>query len=349
MIQKLESKNETNKEYLKVEEQKTVIVTGCGQDSSYLADLLLEKGYKVVMLIRRSSYPNTRRVEHLKEGENFIMEYFDLIDEGSIRNLISKYKPSIIFNMAAMSHVGISFKIPKATIEFNTIGLLNILEAVRQIKPDCKVYQASSSEMFGISPPPQNELTPMLPCSPYGVSKLAGFHLMRCYREGYGMFCTNGILFNHESERRGLNFVTRKITKGIANIISGKQDKIELGNIDSKRDWGHSKDYMNAIVELMELEKPMDLVISTGETHTVREFLQEAFSLVGLNWEEFVVLSDKQLRPFDVPALLGDNSKALSILKWKPKIKFKELVKEMLEYDLLETTGMTIEQARGGC
>lgn len=323
---------------------RTVMVTGSGQDSSYLTELLLERGDKVVMLIRRASYPNTQRVDHIPEGDNFVMDYFDLSDTVSIENAVQKYQPDIIFNMAAQSHVGISFKVPESTINFNTLGVLRFLEAIKKIKPTCKFYQASSSEMFGISPPPQNEDTPFMPCSPYGVSKLAAFHLVRTYREGYGLFATNGILFNHESERRGLNFVTRKITRSIAEIVIGKRKQIELGNIDAKRDWGHSRDYMKAIIEVMDLNEPTDIVISTGETYSVRDFLNEAFGLLGLNWEDYVVLSDKQLRPFDVPALLGDNSKAMKILKWKPEIKFKELVREMLDNDLKEITGKGIEQ-----
>jgi len=326
---------------------KTVIVSGSGQDSSYLTELLLEKGYKVVMLIRRASYPNTQRIDHIPEGENFIMDYFDLADETSIRNAISKYQPDIFFNMAAQSHVGISFKIPEATINFNTLGVLRILEAIKTLKPNCKFYQASSSEMFGISPPPQSEDTPFMPCSPYGVSKLASFHLVRTYREGYKLHATNGILFNHESERRGLNFVTRKITRGIAEIVKGTRKTIELGNIDATRDWGHSRDYMEAVIELMERDEPLDVVISTGETYSVRDFLKDAFGLLNLNWEEYVVLSDKQIRPFDVPSLLGDNTKALSILKWRPKIKFQQLVREMLQSDLVDIAGLTIDEAKG--
>jgi len=324
----------------------TVMITGGGQDSSYLAELLLERGDKVVMLIRRASYPNTQRVDHLPEGDKFIMDYFDLSDTVSIENAVQKYQPDIIFNMAAQSHVGISFKVPESTINFNTLGVLRFLEAIKKIKPECKFYQASSSEMFGISPPPQNENTPFMPCSPYGVSKLAAFHLVRTYREGYGLFATNGILFNHESERRGLNFVTRKITRSIAEIVKGTRDKIELGNIDATRDWGHSRDYMKAIIELMDQDKPTDVVISTGETYSVRDFLKEAFGLIGLNWEDYVVLSDKQLRPFDVPSLLGDNKKALSMLKWRPEIMFKELVREMLEYDLKEIASLDISKAK---
>jgi GDPmannose 4,6-dehydratase len=325
---------------------KVACVTGCGQDSSYITEQLLDKGYKVVMLIRRASYPNTQRIDHIPEGDNFIMDYFDLSDTVSIENAVTKYMPDVIFNLAAQSHVGISFKVPESTINYNTLGVLRFLEAIKKIKPECRFYQASSSEMFGISPPPQNEDTPFMPCSPYGVSKLAAFHLVRTYREGYKLFASNGILFNHESERRGLNFVTRKITRSIAEIVKGTRKTIELGNIDSTRDWGHSKDYMRAIIEIMEKDTPMDVVISTGETYSVRDFLKEAFGLLGLNWENYVVISDKQLRPFDVPALLGDNAKAMRELKWRPEIKFQQLVKEMLENDLKETTGLTLEQAK---
>ena len=330
---------------------KTAIITGAGQDSSYLAELLLERGYKVRVLIRRSSYPNYSRLDSLKsleesDGDDFEMEYFDLADEGSIRNAIKKYQPDVFFNMAAQSHVGISFKVPESTINFNTLGVLRILEAIKDIKPDCKFYQASSSEMFGTSPPPQSEDTPMQPCSPYGVAKLAAYHLVKVYRESYGIFATNGILFNHESERRGLNFVTRKITTSIAEIVDGQRDVIKLGNLDATRDWGHSRDYMEAIIELMEQDKPMDIIISTGETHTIKEFLAEAFGLLGLDWKDYVVTDDKFKRPFDVPALLGDNSKALETLKWRPKVKFKELVKMMLEADLIQIANVDIGDAR---
>ena len=331
--------------------RKTVIITGCGQDSSYLAELLLEKGYKVVVLIRRASYPNTQRLDHFKELEesdddSFTMDYFDLSDSVSIHNAIKKYQPDVLFNLAAQSHVGISFNVPESTINFNALGPLRILEAIKEIKPDCKYYQASSSEMYGISPPPQGEDTPFMPCSPYGIAKLCAFHLVRAYRQGYGLFATNGILFNHESERRGLNFVTRKITTNIAEIVAGKREKITLGNLDAKRDWGHAKDYMEAIIEIMELDNPIDIVVSTGETHTIKEFLKEAFDLIGLNWEDYVEVSDRYKRPFDVPALLGDNSKALKTLRWRPKIKFKDLVKEMLEYDLNIIANSTIKKAK---
>jgi len=333
------------------EKKKIAMVTGAGQDSSYLTEMLLKKGYKVVTLIRRTSYPNTQRLEHLRfleesDDDSFTMDYFDLSDSVSIHNAIKKYTPDVIFNMAAQSHVGISFKVPESTIDFNMLGPLRILEAIKEINPKIKFYQASSSEMFGISPPPQSESTPFMPCSPYGVAKLGAYHLVRAYREGYGLHASNGILFNHESERRGLNFVTRKITNNIAEIIAGKRKKITLGNLDAKRDWGHSKDYMRAIIEIMESDKPMDVVISTGEAYSIKDFLKESFELIGLNWEDYVVINDKFKRPFDVPALLGDNAKAMQTLKWRPEIKFKELVREMLENDLKEIAGLNIEQTR---
>lgn len=330
---------------------KIAMVTGAGQDSSYLTELLLEKGYKVVTLIRRTSYPNTQRLEHLRSLEEssddrFTMDYFDLSDSVSIHNAIRKYNPEIIFNMAAQSHVGISFKVPESTIDFNLLGPLRILEAIKEINPQIKYYQASSSEMFGVSPPPQNEETPFMPCSPYGISKLGAFHLVRTYRQGYGIYASNGILFNHESERRGLNFVTRKITNNIAEIVAGKRKKIILGNLDAKRDWGHSKDYCRAIIEIMELDEPVDVVISTGETYSIKDFLKKAFGLLGLNWEDYIEVSDRYKRPFDVPALLGDNTKALGLLKWRPEIKFDQLVEEMLENDLLEIAKISLEDAR---
>ena len=327
------------------------IITGCGQDASYLTELLIEKGWEVVTLVRRSSYTNYGRLEHLRdleesEDKSFNMEYFDLADEASIRRVITEHKPDYFFNLAAQSHVGISFKVPESTINFNAMGVLRILEALRTICPTCKYYQASSSEMFGISPPPQSESTPMLPCSPYGVSKLAAYNLTRIYRIAYGMHCTNGILFNHESERRGLNFVTRKITTEIAEIINGTRKKITLGNLDAKRDWGHARDYMEAIVELMTEQEPTDMVISTGETYSIKEFLEEAFKQVGLDWKDYVITNDKYKRPFDVPALLGDNSYALKSMKWRPKVMFKELISLMLDNDLKEIAGISLEEAQ---
>lgn len=323
---------------------KVALITGIGgQDGSYLAEFLLSKGYKVRGIIRRASWPNTKRIDHLDvydeiyektDNSPFYLLYGDLADAISIRNVIEKVRPDEIYNLGAQSHVGISFDNPESTINYNTLGALRVLEAIRDMKLNCKYYQASSSEMFGISLPPQNEETPTLPQSPYGIAKLATYHLTRMYRNAYGIFACNGILFNHESPRRGLNFVTRKITRGIADIVIGKRKKLILGNLDAKRDWGFSKEYVEAMWLILQQDKPDDFVIATRETHTIREFLQESFSMLGLNWEDFVETSDNYKRPAEVPALLGDASKAERVLGWTPKTKFKELVRMMLASDL---------------
>jgi GDPmannose 4,6-dehydratase len=241
--------------------------------------------------------------------------------------------------------VGISFETGESTLEFNAIGPFRILDTLRKMGAPTKYYQASSSEMFGASPPPQNEKTPFLPQSPYGVSKVAAFHLTRLHRIAYKMFAANGILFNHESPRRGINFVTRKITKTIAEIISGETKKLYLGNINAKRDWGFSGDYVEAIWRIIQQPEADDFVIATEQMHTVKEFLQETFSLVGLNWEDFVVIEDRYLRPAEVPALLGDATKARTVLGWKPKVVFKDLCLMMLEHDLA-AKGFTLQKAR---
>lgn len=328
--------------------QKVALITGIGgQDGSYLAEFLLEKGYKVRGIIRRASLPNTKRFEHLIDkyqhfkasGDSsspFLVKYGDLIDTQSIRAIIEEFRPDEIYNLGAQSHVGISFDNAESTLTINTLGPLKILETLKQLRSNCRYYQASSSEMFGISPPPQNETTPMLPQSPYGISKLAAYHITRLYRNAYGLYAANGILFNHESPRRGYNFVTKKITKEIARLVAGETDKIVLGNLDAKRDWGFSKEYVEAMWMILQQPHPDDYVISTEETHTVRDFLREAFSLIGLDYEKFMVTSDQYHRPAEVPALLGDSTKAKKILGWQPKVKFKELVKMMVESDLRE-------------
>jgi GDPmannose 4,6-dehydratase len=326
--------------------KKVALIFGIGgQDGSYLAEFLLSKGYLVRGVVRRASFPNTKRIDHLdiyddKYGKTpespFYLLYGDLADSTSIRNILENVLPDEVYNLGAQSHVGISFQNPESTMNFNALGPLRILETIKDLKLKCKYYQASSSEMFGISPPPQNEDTVMLPISPYGVAKLAGYHLTRMYRKAYGIFACNGILFNHESPRRGLNFVTKKITRSISDILVGNREKIVLGNLDAKRDWGFSKEYVQAMWHILQHDEPEDFVIATKETHTVREFLEEAFSLFGLDWEDFVEISDNYKRPAEVPALLGDASKALKILNWEPKTKFKELVKLMLAADLKE-------------
>lgn len=333
---------------------KVALITGIGgQDGSYLAELLLEKGYLVRGIIRRASSPNTQRIEHLinkyqhlrasdDENSPFVVKYADLTDSNSIRSIIEKYQPDEIYNLGAQSHVGISFENAESTFNINALGALRILETLRQLKSKCRYYQASSSEMFGTSPPPQNESTPMIPQSPYGIAKLAAYHLTKLYRNAYGLFACNGILFNHESPRRGYNFVTRKITKEIAKIIVGEIDKIILGNLDAMRDWGFSKEYVEAMWMILQQDKADDFVIATEETHTVREFAKLAFELLGLNYENYVESSTQYKRPAEVPALLGDSTKAKKILNWQPKVKFHELVEMMLDSDLkekLEETG----------
>ena len=324
--------------------KKVALITGIGgQDGSYLAEFLLSKGYLVRGIVRRASYPNTHRIDHLdiydeiygKTKESpFYLQYADLSDTTSLRKIIEEVRPDEIYNLGAQSHVGISFNNSESTINYNLLGTLRILEAIKDMNLKCKYYQASSSEMFGSSPPPQNENTLMLPQSPYGISKLGAYHLTKLYRESYGLFACSGILFNHESPRRGLNFVTRKITFSAADIIVGKRGKIVLGNLDAKRDWGYAKEYVETMWKILQHHEPDDFVISTGETHTVREFVEEVFNLLSLNWKDFVILSDNQKRPAEVPALLGDCSKAKKILNWSPKTKFKELAKMMLASDL---------------
>jgi len=324
--------------------KKVALITGItGQDGSYLAELLREKDYLVRGIVRRASNPNTARIDHLdvydeKFGKTkdspFYLLYADLSDSTSIRNALEKIEPDEIYNLGAQSHVGISFENPESTLNFNALGPLRILEAIRDMKLPAKFYQASSSEMFGISPPPQNENTPMLPQSPYGVSKLAAYHLTRLYRNAYGIFASNGILFNHESPRRGLNFVTRKITTGIADIVVGNKEGISLGNLDAKRDWGFSKEYVEGIWKILQHDKPDDFVIATQETHTIREFLDESFKMIGLNWQDYIKINDNYKRPAEVPALLGDPTKAKNILGWEPKTKFRDLASLMLASDL---------------
>jgi GDPmannose 4,6-dehydratase len=340
----------------KVMAKKTALITGCtGQDGSYLAELLLSKGYKVVGTVRRSSLPNTVRVDHLlKEYPDdndpdcpFRLLYADLTDTSSVRNVIELVEPDEVYNLAAQSQVGISYYTGESTLDINAMGPYRILDTLRRMGAvESKYYQASSSEMFGASPPPQNEETHFLPQSPYGISKVAAFYLTRMHRVSYGMFAANGILFNHESPRRGWNFVTRKATRGIADIITGEKEKLYFGNLDTKRDWGFSGDYVEAIWRILQHHEPDDFVIATEEMHTIKIFIQEAFNLVGLYWEDFVVHNtERYKRPSEVPALLGDSSKARRILGWEPKVKFKELTRMMVESDLNEK-GLTFEQAR---
>ncbi len=326
--------------------KKVAFITGIGgQDGSYLAELLLKKGYLVRGIVRRASYPNTQRIDHLiKKYEEdysdpdcpFVVKYADLTDTSSLRNIIEQVQPDEIYNLAAQSHVGISFDNGMSTINIDLLGVYRILDTLKKMDYKGKFYQASSSEMFGTSAPPQNEDTPLNPQSPYGISKVAAFHLTKLYRDAYGLFASNGILFNHESPRRGLNFVTRKITREIAEILVGERKNVTLGNLDAKRDWGYSEEYVEAMWQILQQDKPDDFVIATGESHTVREFLDECFKLIGLDYNKFLGINERYKRPAEVPYLLGDASKARKTFGWNPKVKFKELARMMLISDLRE-------------
>lgn len=323
---------------------KKVLITGItGQDGSYLAELLLDKGYEVHGIIRRASTFNTGRIDHifqdLHEKElKLILHYGDLSDSNTIYKLIQNIEPDEIYNLAAQSHVRVSFDIPEYTANIVGLGALRILEAIRDLNPKIKFYQASSSEMFGASLPPQNEDTPFRPRSPYAAAKVFAHHLTEHYRESYGIFAANGILFNHESERRGETFVTRKITRGIARIKAGLDKKLYLGNLDAKRDWGYAPEYVEAMYLIMQYPEPDNFVIATGETHSVREFLEEAFNHTGLgDWQKYVEIDPRYFRPGEVDILCGDTSKAKEKLGWEPRVKFKELVKIMVDADIKAT------------
>jgi len=340
---------------------KVALITGItGQDGSYLTELLIQKGYEVHGIVRRSSSFNRGRIDHLTSPdkhtaiiqENPILHHGDLTDASSIEKIMKEVKPDEVYNLAAQSHVRISFDIPENTTNSISLGTLRVLEAIRNICPDAKFYQASSSEMFGkVLESPQNEKTPFYPRSPYGCSKVHAHYLTINYRESYGIHASSGILFNHESERRGESFVTRKITRNLARIKMGIQKSFSLGNLDAKRDWGHSKDYVRAMWLMLQQEKPDDYVIGTGENYSVREFLEEAARVLEMNIESngenginekymdekgevILRVNPYYYRPAEVDVLLADYSKAKNILGWEPKVKFHELVKKMIENDL---------------
>ncbi|MEK7649538.1 MAG: GDP-mannose 4,6-dehydratase [Patescibacteria group bacterium] len=335
---------------------KKALITGVtGQDGSYLAEFLLEKGYQVYGLQRRASTPNTYRIDHLYDNPkypHFITAYADLGDSSNIARIISKIQPDEIYNLGAQSHVRISFDVPEYTANVTGVGPLRILEAIRDLKLPTKYYQASSSEMFGkVLETPQKETTPFNPQSPYGLSKVFAFYSTRIYRESYGLFASNGILFNHESPRRGINFVTRKITTGLARVKLGLQPVLHLGNLNAKRDWGYSKDYVEGIWKILQHDKPDDFVLATGETHTVREFAEEVGKHYDMDivWEgegveergvdrktgkTVIEIDPVHFRPAEVDLLLGDPTKARTVLDWQPKVTFKELAKIMAESDL---------------
>src|SRR5688572_12869584 len=305
------------------------LITGItGQDGSYLADLLLEKGYEVHGIIRRASSFNTARIDHLYtdphiNGVRLFLHYGDIADSTNLIKLLYRIQPDEIYHLAAQSHVRVSFDIPEYTGDVTGLGTIRILEAIRETGLKSKFYQASSSEMFGkVRETPQSELTPFYPRSPYGAAKVYAYWATVNYREAYGMFAANGILFNHESPRRGETFVTRKITRAVARIKANLQDKLYLGNLDAKRDWGYAKEYVEAMWLMLQQDKPDDYVIATGETHSVREFLTEAFSYADLDWQDYVEMDPKYLRPAEVELLVGDASKARKTLGWEPKVTF---------------------------
>jgi len=322
---------------------KKALITGItGQDGSYLTELLLAKGYEVHGIIRRASTFNTGRIDHLYQdphvnGVRLFLHYGDIGDSTNLIKLLYRIQPDEIYHLGAQSHVRVSFDIPEYTGDITGLGTIRILEAIREIGLQTKFYQASSSEMFGkVQEIPQRETTPFYPRSPYGAAKVYAYWMVVNYRESYGLFGCNGILFNHESERRGETFVTRKITRAAARIKAGLQEKIFLGNLDAKRDWGYAKEYVEAMWLMLQQDQPEDYVIATGETHTVGEFLEEAFSYAGLNWRDHLEIDPKYYRPTEVDLLIGDCSKAKKQLGWEPKTSFQELVRRMVDADMAE-------------
>ena len=320
--------------------KRRAFITGIsGQDGSYLAEQLLEQGYEVHGLVRRSSSFNTRRLDPIYRDPHerdvpLVLHYGDLADGGSLTNVIRDIAPDEIYHLGAQSHVRVSFDVPEYTAQTTGLGTLRILEAVRASSVQTRFYQASSSEMFGSAPPPQNETTPFHPRSPYGAAKVFGYWATVNYREAYGLFAVNGILFNHESSRRGETFVSRKITRAVARINAGLQTKLYLGNLDARRDWGWAPDYTRAMYLMLQQPEPDDFVIATGESHSIREFLDLAFGRVGLDWHEFVEIDPRYYRPSEVDHLRGDASKAARVLGWKPTVSFPQLVALMVEADI---------------
>jgi GDPmannose 4,6-dehydratase len=309
------------------------LITGItGQDGSYLAEILLEKGYEVYGMVRRASSFNRSRIDHL-QGELELV-YGDLGDSSVLNQLVRTIRPDEIYNLGAQSHVRVSFDMPEYTADVVGVGTLRLLDAIREGDVRCRFYQASSSEMFGkVAEVPQTEETPFHPRSPYGVGKVFGYWITRNYREAYGMFAVNGILFNHESPRRGENFVTRKITLGIGAILRGERDSIALGNLESQRDWGYARDYMEGAWRMLQAGEADDYVLATNETHSIEEFLVEAFGHVGLDWREHVAIDPRHFRPAEVDLLIGDYSKAKERLGWEPTVRFPELVRMMVDAD----------------
>ncbi len=324
---------------------KRALITGItGQDGSYLAELLLAKEYEVHGLIRRASTFNTRRIDHIYQDPHepnakLFLHYGDLSNAEQLTNLIYNIHPDEVYHLGAQSHVKVSFEMPEYTGDTTGLGTTRLLEAIRRSGIATRVYNASSSEIFGDAPAPQNEQTQFRPRSPYAAAKVYAFWIVRIYREGYGLFASNGILFNHEGPRRGETFVTRKITWGLAHILAGKQQKIYLGHLKARRDWGYAPEYVEAMYHILQQEQPDDYVLGTGEAHSVQEFVEEAFSYVGLDWQQHVEIDRRYLRPLEVDYLVADPAKARKMLNWRPRVTFKELVRIMVDADL-EAVGL---------
>jgi GDPmannose 4,6-dehydratase len=329
---------------------KRALITGItGQDGSYLAELLLGKGYQVHGLIRRSSSFNTGRIEHLYQDPHdpqrrLFLHHGDLHDGTGLMSLLATVRPDEVYHLGAQSHVRVSFEMPAYTADVTGLGTVHLLEAIRSLGLPTRFYQASTSEMFGASPPPQNEDTPFHPRSPYGAAKIYAYWITRNYREAYGMYAVNGILFNHESPRRGETFVTRKITMAVARIAAGLQDTLYLGNLDSVRDWGYAPEYVEAMWRMLQADEPNDLVIATGTPSTVRDFVEFSFGHAGLNWQDHVRFDDRYLRPSEVDALIGDASRAHQVLGWRPTVHVESLAKIMVEADVARLEGAKIDQ-----
>lgn len=324
---------------------KRALITGItGQDGSYLAELLLSKGYEVHGIIRRASTFNTKRIDHIYQDPNqastrLFLHHGDLSSTEWILHLVYSFAPDELYHLAAQSHVRVSFDMPEYTGDITGLGTMRLLEAIRRAGCKTKFYQASSSEMFGAAAPPQSETTPFEPRSPYAAAKVYAYWMTRIYREGYGLFTSNGILFNHESPRRGETFVTRKITRAVAAIVAGKQDTLFLGNLDARRDWGYAPEYVEAIWKMLQQDTAGDVVIGTGEAHSVREFIEEAFSYAGLDWRKYVKMSERYMRPLEVDCLIADTRKAREKIGWEARIGFRELVAIMVDADL-EAAGL---------
>ena len=325
---------------------KLALITGItGQDGSYLAELLLSKGYEIHGLIRRSSTFNTSRIDHLyvdphESGAKFFLHYGDLVNSEQLTDLIYNLRPDEVYHLGAQSHVRVSFEIPEYTGDVTGLGVTRVLEALRRSGVKARFYQASSSEMFGDAPPPQSEDTAFRPRSPYAAAKLYGYWMTRSYREGYGMFASNGILFNHEGPRRGETFVTRKTTRAVARIVAGQQSKLYLGNLDSRRDWGYAPEYVDAMWRIQQNDRPDDFVVGTGISHTVKEFVEQAFSYADLDWQEYVEIDSRYFRPAEVDVLEADATRAREQLGWEPKVDFTELIAIMVDADM-EAIGLT--------